>query len=332
MENKIVTHVKTGKHTVCRFLPVCPGVCIPCSVSLEHDVTFVDGYIDFDNVAIKPASFQHFFPQHPVILLWDCYKYLCANADRDDLTAYQADILTKIRKAMATINRPVRGQAGEVRASRKLRKPVLDLKEFLDYTLYVCQHFECLGLAAMPAGRRLSAQLEDAGVEGGIKAYMNAWNTWAEERQNGGSVSSGIVHVVLTEDSAKDKLKAFAKGFGLVPKTEPAAVGNEVIVLPPAPMEDALSRKDDFPMQTSAVVEFTLTFNAEPMKVGHAWLLVADKMMSVLKHIDKVEQRENNLIVYYSGSTGEALKQAQDEARRIQLVVLDILQFSEGLF
>ena len=332
MENKIVTHVKTGQHTVCRFLPVCPGVCIPCSVSLEHDLTFVDGYIDFDNVAIKPASFQHFFPQHPVILLWDCYKYLCANADRNDLTAYQADILTKIRKAMATINRPVRVKSGEVRASRKLRKPVLDLKEFLDYTLYVCQNFECLGLAAMPAGRRLVAQLEDAGVEGGIKAYMGAWNTWAEERQNGDSVSSGIIHLVLADDSAKDKLKAFAEGFGLLPKAEPVAEHNEVIVLPPAPMEDAFSRKDDFPMQTNAIVEFTLSFNADPLKVGHAWMLIADKATSVLTHIDRVERNDNNLVVYYNGSTGEALQQAQAEARRIQLAVLDILQFSEGLF
>ena len=36
--------------------------------------------------------------------------------------------------------------------------------------------------------------------------------------------------------------------------------------------------------------------------------------------------------LYYNGSTGEALQQAQAEARRIQLAVLDILQFSEGLF
>lgn len=331
-KQKIVTHVKTGQTTIDRFMPVCPGVCIPCSVSLEHETTFVDGYIDFDSVAIKPGAFQQNFPQHPVSLLWGCYKYLCCNESRGDLSEHQKDILLHIRTAMGAINRLIRTKEGDLRESRRLRKPVLDLKEFLDYTQYVCRDYERLGLADMPAGRRLVDSLEHAGVEGGIKAYMEAWAQWAGDRQNGDSVSSGVVHLVMTDDSAKDKLKAFAEGFGLLPKAEPVAEHNEVIVLPPAPMEDAFSRKDDFPMQTNAIVEFTLSFNADPLKVGNAWMLIADKATSVLTHIDRVERNDNNLVVYYNGSTGEALQQAQAEARRVQLAVLDILQFSEGLF
>lgn len=313
----------SDRDTVKYYTNVAKGIDVAVHVSKFHAPVLVAGeHLLLDTCIVSDKELATEAPFNPLSLLTDSIQYYVTHR-KTQQRAYSLRKLSDFGEHYA------RGYIYK-KSVYPHTKNTFPLPMFLQVVLHSPEIVDYL--VCNPV---LSNLLYDSKLE--LKTWLSAWAVWADTLIKQGYLIVGAIpkgntvaysdvlmdmltHSVVLEDEYKE------------PQEVSQSATEAVIVLPPRAANDSFTQAEKFAIETNAVVDFSIPFNASAEQLQGLWNLIQSEVHSRYPELDTVTLKDNKLVVTYEGALGEHLDNFYVQLEEVQRAVLKILHACQGAF